>query len=112
MQDKHAGCGLESVKFSKQGCREPGLSLLCLPLALASLSLPLSLSFSASLSLSLRLPPLSPFPMPLPRKNANHFPLNLLRTTQGYIYLNPGSNAHVKIKISEFSFLQTMERGH
>ena len=76
------------------------------------LSLPLSLSFSASLSLSLHLPPLSPFPMPLPRKNANHFPLNLLRTTQGYIYLNPGSNAHVKIKISEFSFLQTMERGH
>ena len=60
MQDKHAGCGLESVKFSKQGCGEPGLSLLCLPLALASLSLPLSLS-SASLSLSLRLPPLSPF---------------------------------------------------
>ena len=50
--------------------------------------------------------------MPLPRKNANHFPLNLLRTTQGYIYLNPGSDAHVKIKISEISFLQTKERGH
>lgn len=86
-EDQHAGSALADPSSEVQGCFG-ALSLPSLPLCLAC-SLPLPslwdacVSVCVRLSLSLSSPSLS---VPLGRKNANHFPLNLLLTLDTVIF--------------------------
>lgn len=86
-EDQHAGSALADPSSEAQGCFG-ALSLPSLPLCLAC-SLPLPSLWDACVCLcvyvSLSLSPPS-LPVPLGRKNANHFPLNLLLTLDTVIF--------------------------